>query len=465
MMSEKENDRIQDLIDTELQRKSQVVQQRIEEDIASYISHVRQLIQTLEDQPSTPETNKRLDGIINASEYGDVGTGADDTAALQRMINDAIQNGYQQCLLPAKVLKVTDTILLPESFEKPVITGRGFKSTIIDFSEMPSGKAVFKVKGGSGQFSGGVIEHIGFRGNVNAVAIEAADVCGFHIKHCRFDQCLNGILFHNESGFTEYVIAENCDFSETCERPLEYRQTNGVRSFHGSGMRDCTINKRPGAIEPVVKIGPGCFPYHSPISCQVWTRSAAPIIKNEGENISNFYGTVMIEVMNPDQYQAFDLGDSANNRFYILGDYLVHDHNRHAKIGKAVFCERLQLNNDGSATVQRKPYVVEEPLSTGGTPILRLDHNIVAIVNFIVFANNYEYSYTLNVYNGPYRDEAAVTILARNREFNNAGYGAPSFTISNGQLVVQNSNYPANGVNCYATVQEIGGRFQYRLTE
>ncbi|MCM2675833.1 hypothetical protein [Alkalicoccobacillus plakortidis] len=454
-----DNNRLKELMEAELERLSQTFQNRLEEDMTSYLTHINQIIEASEG--STEKTN----GIINASEYGEIGEGGDDTATLQRMINDAVNHGHPHCFLPAKVLKVTDTLLFPQSFHKPMLTGRGFKSTIIDCSEIPEGKPVFKIKGGSGQFSGGAIEQIGFRGNPTTVAIEAVDVCGFYIKHCRFEQCRTGVTFHNESGFTEYVVVDTCDFAESCEVAIEFKQTNGVRSFHGSGISNSTVNKRPGAVEPVIKIGPGCFPYNSPLSCQIWTRSAAPIIQNKGEAISNFSGTIMIEVMNPADYETFELVASTDNSLYLLGDLMVHDHNRHAKLGKAIYCDRLQLNRDGSATIQRSPYTIEKALNPGSTPLVQVDHNVVAIVNLLVLANNYEYSYTLNLYKEPHNHNGSITILATNKAFNNTGYGAPSFKIENGSLTVTNTNYPTSGVTCYATVQEIGGRFQYRLTD
>lgn len=84
----------------------------------------------------------------------------------------------------------------------------------------------------------------------------------------------------------------------------------------------------------------------------------------------------------------------------------------------------------------------------------------MAIVTVHVNASDYDYRYVLAVDHEGYGGAGSVVTLATLRSLNNAGYGAPTFSMdANGNLKVANANYTAaNNVGCKVKVTQISDR-------
>jgi hypothetical protein len=373
---------------------------------------------------------------------------------------DSLRASYAELVIPGYTVKITRPIIFPPGFIQPIIKGAGF-ATVIDASEITSG-AAFVFQGGSGSANGGEIGHFRITGHDTTVGIEAVGVNHTVFRHIKFGRLKTGILLHNqfEGEFTEYVVAEHCDFQSSCKTALEYRRTNGYDSFHGSGLGyGCTINQALGETEAKIKIGPGCLPYHSPLDINVWTRNATPIVRNEGHKNANFYGDQKVEVIGRNEVE---LVDSTRTPIYICGHFMSFSDP--SKIGNAIYCERLATNEDGTISVIRKPYSKEFDLAAGANATIKINNNITALVNLLIIGPFYEYNYTLILYGNPLNDSAVVTVLATNWAFDQNNLGASVLSAdSTGRLIITNPAFPASGFRAVISVHHIGGRYQYRL--
>lgn len=395
----------------------------------------------------------------STEEFGVAGDGTDETSKMQRWA-DSLKTSYAEMVITGHTIKITRPIIFPPGLAQPIIRGVGFR-TVIDASEI-NNEPAFVFQGGSGSANGGEIGNFRIVGNDTTIGIEASGVNGSVFRNIKFGRLKTGILLHNKfpGEFTEYVVAEHCDFQSACKTALEYKRTNGYDSFHGSGLSlGCTINQALSETEPKIKIGPGCLPYHSPLDISVWTRNSTPIIRNEGHVNSNFYGDQKVEVIGRN---VVELVDSTRNHIYICGHFMSFGDT--SKLGRAIYCDRLAANEDGTISVIRKPYSVDFALTTGANATIKINNNITAFVNLLIIGPFYEFNYTLLMYGNPLNDSAAVTVLAINRAFDQNHLGNPSFsTDSSGRLIITNPNFPAAGFNSVISVNQIGGRYQYRL--
>lgn len=425
-------------------------------------------VTTLSSAVTTLSSNvdKKNDGVLNASEYI-TKTSNDHTLEFQSLINASITNGYKEIDLPAMTIKLTDTIILPQAFLKQIIKGRGYRNTILDFSGMSSGKSMFLIKGGSGQFSGGMLRDVRLTGLNTHKAIEVQGVCGYKIKDVQIDVSEVGILLHNfeNNEFTEYVVGENVDFTSNCKVALEYKRTNGAESFHGSGLKGCTINEPETTDRPAVVIGGNCRPYNAPLDFSIWKRTGQPIVNNWGSSSSSFHGDISVEIFNAGLYTKTEVCGSLDNPIFIAGHLLALDNNTHVRMGSAIYCDRIQQNVDGSVTIQRKPFQFKWNLQTGTShKILTPQNNQTLLANVHLNGNNFEYTYTLLLYKNPNDENGVITTLATPRAFDGNSWGVPTLTFENGALTVAHPQFPAmQWANAYVSVVEIGSRFQYYL--
>jgi len=352
---------------------------------------------------------------------------------------------------------ITDTVISPTAFQQPIIIGENPKGTIFDYSGIDADKACLKFKGGSGVLTGGLIENICFRGNTGSYGIECADVDGFTIRNCRFETNKVGIYLENETGWTEYVVAERCNFTTSCKTALQYVKTGDYNSFHGSGLKECWINEASDEDVPKILIGSGCRVYNAPLDFAIWKRTTQPIIRNEGWILNSSYGRIRVEIGS----NIAEVVDSNYNPIYHAGGLLSYGDA--TRIGNLILCERVQQNVDGSITYQRKPFHGLVPCTTGDNNILYVPNGSTYLVNIGFYAANYEYNYLLSVHRYRVNANGTVVILATHRTFNVAGYGAPSFSVSNGWLVASNSNWPAEGVTATFAVIPLDRRHPYPL--
>lgn len=385
----------------------------------------------------------------------------DDTKRLQRLIDASEAAGWAPIHLNENnAYVITDTILIDSGDTKPLISGKGFRRTVINGEKLPSGKPAIKIRGGSGVMTGGRLYGIGFYGNANSIGVEIAGTNGFRIDFCQFEINRIGILFHNErySEFTEYNVASDCDFRGSCNTAIEYRQSNGVESFHGSGIKGCTINQGAEETEPKIRIGVGCFPFNAPLDFNIWTRKTTPIIKNEGKEPATFHGNISIESFGQGDIEYKTELVSKNDRpVYFIGAASALDDQ--SQLGNLVLCERVQVNPDRTVSVQRKNGLHVFELTTGANQTISIPSGISSIITVSLKAANYEYSYTLLAHRNEGEDKGSVNNLSLHKNHNAAMYYGPNFSVETGKLVITNNNYPAGGVTAYVSVLDIGAMF------
>jgi hypothetical protein len=385
----------------------------------------------------------------------------DDTKRLQRLIAASEAAGWVPIHLNENnTYVISDTIFIESGDRIPHISGNGFRRTVIKGENLPAGKPAIKIRGGSGRMTGGKLFGIGFYGNTYSIGVELAGTNGFHIEFCQFDLNRVGILFHNEqySEFTEWNVAMNCDFRSACNTAVQYRQSNGVESFHGSGIKGCTINQGAEETEPKIRIGEGCYPFNAPLEFNIWTRKATPIIKNEGTEPASFHGNISIESFdqNGNDYKT-ELVSTAGSPVYMIGAPSALDDQ--SKLGNMVLCDQIQVNPDRSVSVHRKKNQNVFNVTTGSNLTIPISNGTSSIVTVSLKAENYEYSYTLLAHRNEGDDKGSVTTLSMHNNHNAAMYYAPTFSVESGKLAITNNNYPESGVTAYVTMLDIGGLF------
>ncbi|ALC82569.1 MULTISPECIES: twin-arginine translocation signal domain-containing protein [Bacillus] len=413
-------------------------------------------------ETETAQAYSNIDGV-KSSDFPRKDGEADDTKRLRRLIKASEYSGWVPIHLNENnAYVISDTILIDSGDKKPLIFGKGFRRTVISGENLPAGKPAIKVHGGWGMMTGGMLFGVGFRGNENSIGIEVAGVNGFRVDFCQFELNQVGIMFHNGilQEFTEGCIASYCDFRASCKTAVEYKQSNNVESFHGTGIKSCTINQGAGETEPKIKIGKDCIPFNAPLEFNIWTRGETPIIKNEGNEPATFYGTISIE--------SFDHGDSGykvemvsknDSPVYLIGSVSALDDQ--SQLGNLVLCDRVQINPDRTINVQRKRYQNAFQLMTGANPTISVTNGVSSIVSVYLQAANYNYAYTLLVYRNVGDDKGTVTNLSLHQNHNAAMYYGPTFSIESGKLVITNKNFPDSGVTANISVLDIGSRFQY----
>lgn len=399
----------------------------------------------------------KLREFVSVKDFGTVGNGiADDTAAIQAAITYCHTNG-NTLYIPSGTYKITNTLLKPQSFNCPNIIGDGEKFTKLIGVGLPAGAAVLKIKGGSGDMSGGVVSGIWFDGG-SENCIEVADQNGVLLKNIRFTNASIAIKLHNESsgGFTEFVVAENCDFRSSCIQSLVYTVSSGNDSFHGSGLRNCTINELAGRLGQNITIGAGALVYNAPMSFQIWKRTAQPVIRHDGSNKSNIYGTITLE-LSPSITPSLASG----TLLYVVGNVLGFTQG--VDLTGCVLCHRLNVNSDGSVNAEMIRKNSSVSCTTGANSLGGVGSDTSTLVQATFRASNYEYVYLLSVYQNTGDTSGVAATVATLRTFNTAGYGAPTFSYSSGNLVATNASWPASGVTAYLSFVPIGTRYQNRL--
>jgi hypothetical protein len=422
-------------------------------------------IEALSDQ--IDESNKKVHSI-HVVDYDSlkiqIAQGYDWYPAIQKAFDEAKAQGAKVVVFPDNPnMYVSATPTYYSVSTKPMFIGQGHGVTII---KGINSTTLMKVSGGSGSFSGLSIENIGFQATSGAVNLEVAGTCNGLIRNCRFYSGKNAIVLHNANSgeFTEYIISEDCIFDSACQQVIQYKKTNGNESFHGSGLIRAKINQSDTETLPKVQIDAGCFPYNSPLDMQVWTRCATALVKNSNTTkFASFYGTITIECFGS-AYTGAIVDASTAKGIYFAGHVLALG-NQFQYGKKLILVDRVQYNSDGSVTAWRKPYSLEGSIVTGDNSVdVSLDSNISLELNVLVYGTNYEYSYLIRMYKNRTDNNGMLRVAETQREFNGAGYGPPTFTYSNGSLVIGNANFPATGLTYVITASPLGGRSPYRLT-
>lgn len=227
-------------------------------------------------------------GIYAPAPTGDVAT---DTTLLQALMDEAqATNGTLH--LQAGTYRVSN-LSTQQLAVQPKIVGKGSGVTFI---EGTTAGAALTFVGALAEFSGGYLSDLSFTGV--GIGLELQGVVDVDWDRLIFQGNLDvGILFHNKTAteFTEYCAGQ-AHFHRGVKVAVEYRNTGGVASFHGSGLTGMSTINTPLTPGPSIIIGADCFPYNSPLSVQVWAYAEdEPIIRNDSTEPLNFFGTLRME--------------------------------------------------------------------------------------------------------------------------------------------------------------------------
>ncbi len=401
-------------------------------------------------------------GFLSVKWFGVKGDGStDETSNLQKAITVAAQLG-ETIYLPVGTYKITGTISTPQSFSQPIIKGAGARHTRIVFDPVAADQPALKIKGGSGVLSLGRIEDLSFAGNDQSIGIMLADCNGFQVRNCIFETNKTGVLFFNESAkaFTEYCIADYCDFKPTCHTAVEYRRDKGDASFNGSGLMNCTIIQSENETQPKIKIGMGCLPYNAPMSFQVWTKNNTPVIENLGSLVT-FHGDITVE---PITGVEVSLVNPNGKAVYLTGNVLSN--NEKLQLGKLILCDKVALLSKGGIAPMLKPFNKVVSLTAGENAIVpfSVEGSTLQGMSFIITthitADFYDYTYQLICYQNTYNSDGSVTVLSTPQSMNQANFGEWTFKVKNATLYATN-NAIKGKVKAEISVLPMGTRLSY----
>jgi len=328
--------------------------------------------------------------------FGAVGNGVtDDTSAFNKAIDFAKTCNFAKVELSEAVYVVSSTLSpLNNSFNSISIVGRG-RSTTIDGSAIGSEVPIFQLVGGSGVVTLGYIQDLTIKGSGAEIGIENKGCCGFKFYRVTFKGLKYGIVFSNDIAagtFTEYSVAEECSFESDVETAVFYKRGAGDPSFHGSGLRKCTINNGDTITAPSIRIGDaidtGIVLYNAPLDFQVWTRNTYNIIEANASLITT-YGTITIERFNGTPTLC------SGTTIHHAGDVLLWGSTEGVKLGDFVLCDRLWTNSDGSINAFEKTtnYYAETNANESVT-LCKVDEEGSLIFVHLI-SNNYDKKYLI----------------------------------------------------------------------
>lgn len=387
----------------------------------------------------------------------------DDTQAFISAINYCKSGGYKTLFVPAGTYYLSSELPpLNDVFSFVSVVGENTHQTIIDVTRLASNLCALNSAGGSGKLVNAGISGITIRGNGSQNGIVLKGSCGIHIRNCNFLSLRYGLVYSNDLGtssFTEFCVAEGCSFLET-NTALLYRRGTGNASFHGSGLRNCTVSCPQGTTDPVIEVGQDSETqvnlYNAPLDFQVWTRQNVDIIQTNVANNSKLitHGTITLELFNDSEPTLAN----SSVPIYHAGNVTCWGSPIH--FGDMLLVDWAVTNPSGTINFQRKPYNVAKTLDTSETTLDAIQvSKLGSMVSLSLKAAYYEYNYLLYLGHNGYGNDGYVSVLANTRTVNQAGYGAPSFSVNDsGKLVITNNNYADTPVAFKAFVFGIGQR-------
>jgi hypothetical protein len=371
---------------------------------------------------------------------------ADDLLPIQRCARAAYDAGMKGVQLLDKTYRVTDTIhgngYDSQDPDAPSWYGMDKRQTVLHLDTASANKSILKFRGGSGTLCGAVVRDIQFDGNATSRGIEFSDKCGMRAVDCLFDTNVTGIWWHNaDSGsFTEYCVADRCQFTPNCTSAGTYEKGSGVDSFHGSGLVNrCTHNIPSGGV--TIYIGPAAKPYNCPLDVNVWAEAVTvALIDNDSTAPTSFHGQITYELQSGG---VLTLATSNNVWFAgpIVGTGESVSGGTLYRVGSVV------INSNSTITPLDTRRGFTQAITTGANTLVGLG-GPGRFVWIEFTATDYNYRSLLYVERiaggaGNVDELAAVTTV------NTAAYGAPAYTVNtDGNLVATQAGWPASGVTC-----------------
>jgi hypothetical protein len=400
-------------------------------------------------------------GFTNVKSFGAVGNGVvDDTNALQSAITWAVLN-RRSLFVPKGTYKITQPLVKSSEFYCPSIHGEGLASTVFNYSTITPGGACLEVIGGSGALCGAVIKGIQWVGNSNSTGILFDGQGGIDVEHCYFGLNNIGMNLWNRGGgaFTEFVQAYKTEFGPTCKIKMNFYQTNGVNSFHGSGMRQCYINEDAASVENCIQIGAGCLVYNAPLDVQIWKSNTTALIKSLGQS-PTFHGTITQE--SNTAYQLVRTGDAP---VFFVGGFVSLGSGNQNFFRNAYWCKAVVYQPDSSITPVGIRRIHFQTLAAGDnvlTDLGQLDGGSMYLISLSISGPSYYWKTLLIADSTPFVVIGpSLTIIGRGSEFNGSGAGAPAISVESVSgsryLHIVNAGYSAS-YGVVVTLEEISAR-------
>lgn len=390
--------------------------------------------------------------VIAPPPSGDT-TGVADQAALQPLLT-AAQATSGTLVLQAGTYHVTG-LATASSFTQPRIVGQGRDQTIVQGTTASS--PIIRFKGGSGRLSGGYLADFTILANPSGggIGLQIADAGGVRWARLKFDGALaEGIQFCNEAAgsFCEYNSGD-AYFKGTVVLPVHYVRLSGNESFHGTGLTHGTlIEQSTTATSPMILIDPGAFVYGAPLDIAVFPSAPnVSIIRNLNMGrIASFHGHLDIETGSAGTNVS--VADPAQNTVLYMGTMGGLASGTGLVMGACRLADKTYYSGANQQTIYRQ-YQQAFPV-TATTMTLTTQKTGVAFAQVdIRQGGNYYRSYLLHLWPNVYGTNGTVTILANPESLDVNTVGAPTFTISNSQLVATNSNFPTDGsMVAYVTI-------------
>ena len=369
----------------------------------------------------------------------------DSTVAMQQTCLCAATAGYVGIQMLVGSYLISSTLNVngntTPSFKAPSIYGVDNKQSIIKTTT--GNISLISYTGGSGQYCGAVVENVGFSGagptsGNNGIIVTAQ--CGLRFRRCYFANVQAGIEFNNATAgqFTEFDVADNCEFDFTCPTPLFYNVGSGTNSFHGSGLANkCVINSNTAG--PFILIGAGARPYGAPLDLQCFFAANATLIGNNSTVPVDFNGTITTEntgggtlTLATTNVVPF-AGHITCADQTVLGGTLVR------VLGLVTYASTVQAFAGGE-----KGYMTA--MTTGANILASAFFNQHRLCYLRLLGTGYDYRYLVGV--DP-QGGGGAGVAATIAPYIGVGSPAPTFSVNTtGNLVVTNASFPA-GTTCY----------------
>jgi hypothetical protein len=393
----------------------------------------------------------------------------DATAALQSIARFAADAGYIRIYMDPGTYKISSTIYAnganSQSFYTPSWIGcEAYQGTLIDGSAIAGTNPLLYFRGASGRKQSGYIESIGFIGVAGStIALQIQGVNGFRARRCQFFAQLDAVRLANldAGSFTEYVTLEDCGINPSVTTAAHYKVTSGDSSFHGSGLTGRSVVSA-STTGPVVQIDNGSNIYNAPFNAQIFAGNSCSLFQNDNVTLpssAGFAGEITVEMSGG----TLTLGSGARIFFAgpIRANGLTNATGANVVSGTLARVDTMAVYPDGSYSYSGANTNQLVSLTTGGNTIASLIAGTCRLMNVNISASNYNYRYILAVDPDGSGGSGFVSTVATLRQFNTAGYNAPTFSVdTSGRLIITNANYPASGVTAYVTESQISAGIQ-----
>ena len=365
-----------------------------------------------------------------------------DTAAFAATAALARAAGNIGIQLQAKTYFINATIYgngsgpVGQSFFSPSWFGVEKRQTYISCRGVAFGTPALLFQGGSGQLCGATVQDIGFKGDSNSIGISFEGQNGMRAIRCLFDTNNVGVRFYNNQtgSFTEYCVAEQCEFTALCTVDAYYSKNLGNTSFNGSGLMQCLSNKSGGNS---ILIGAGVAPYNSPLDMQIWNNGATTLVNNGSSSNVWFHGNLTFETL------SGVLTLATTNPVYFSGT--ISGDNELVTGGTFTQCESFQSDLSGApcALGTRKAY---SQAGVSGTNTLSSSvAGGTKLIDVRATATNYDWRGTYAITHNGSGIAGYVYTIGTTLVNNVAALGAPTTSVdNNGNLLLVNAAYSSS---------------------